>query len=158
MQLRLQIHGLRHLRTLMALAVVIATSACETTMQAYQGDPRPKEEISVVKRYTHQGFLIQHRTWIVSFDEQKVDIFTSNIETLPGQHSAIAEYSMHFALPPCMMFGGCYEKKVPILFTTLAGHEYRIPGERKDGRIWVWVEDLTTDEVVAGGKPPFSLD
>ena len=48
-----------------------------------------------------------------------------------------------------------YETRdLSIDFTAEAGHEYRIPAERRDERNWIWVEDITTGKVVAGEKPP----
>ena len=41
-----------------------------------------------------------------------------------------------------------------INFVAEAGHEYRIPAERRGERNWIWVEDVTSGKVVAGEKPP----
>jgi len=48
-----------------------------------------------------------------------------------------------------------YETRdLSISFTAKAGHDYRIPAERRGEKNWIWVEDAKTGKVVAGEKPP----
>ena len=53
--------------------------------------------------------------------------------------------------------GVCFEdyqtRDLSIDFTAEAGHEYRIPAERRGERNWIWVEDVTSGKVVAGEMP-----
>ena len=133
-------------------------------MKAYEGPELPRSEIAVIDRWHEHGGVLElmgffpiprgrHRTTIVKIDGKRPG--GTQFHILPGQHSASVIYSR---LPDVTLCGwGCisnYSSGLSIDFTAEAGHEYRIPVERRDERDWIWVEDITTGKVVAGEKPP----
>ena len=83
---------------------------------------------------------------------------------LPGSHTARVIYWRYPDITLCPIGGftgpggQCFHNyttwDLSIVFTAKAGHEYRIPAERRNGRDWIWVEDITIGKVVAGEKPP----
>ena len=159
-------------RGLLPLVVLFALllSGCGT-IKAYEGPELTKSEISVIdSRHSHgwmvafMGVLpiplsIRHSTIVLIVDGHKGrGVYPYHV--LPGQHTAKVRYTGTAPVDLCGAFagiGGCifqYEASLTINFTTEAGHEYRIPAERRDERDWIWVEDITSGKVVAGEKPP----
>ena len=163
-------------RLAIGLVLALLSSGCTTMMNAYEGPELPKSEIAVlVGKYRYGGALtvllvvplpkIRHETEIYDVDGKLVsDSSTSvqhNIHVLPGQHSVKVMYRRHpdveFCLPTFVQIV-CFKKDdeyydLSIDFTAKAGHEYRIPAERRGERNWIWVEDVETGKVVAGEKP-----
>jgi len=151
-------------------------------MKAYEGPELPRSEIAVLHAGYRHGETVtlmgvgvlfvfplpviasvkKHQTLIVELDGKKTAFSEAHI--LPGQHSAKVRYIRYPDVAFC--FGGCFwdyqTRDLSIDFTAKAGHEYRIPAERRGERNWIWVEDITESktngevvvEVVAGEKPP----
>ncbi len=68
---------------------------------------------------------------------------------------AKVRYRRHAPANLCNQFS-CFDTHVADLtieFATEAGHAYRIPVERRYGRDWIWVENITSGKVVAGETP-----
>ena len=131
----------------------------------YEGPELPRSEIAVIdRRHGHGGVLglmgffplpfDRHRTMIVKIDGKRPGGIQFHI--LPGQHSARVYYERLPDVTLCSGWGciSNYSSDLSIDFTAEAGHEYRIPAERRDERDWIWVEDITSGKVVAGEKPP----
>ena len=156
----------RHFTIGVLLAVLVSGCA----MKAYEGPERPKSEIAELRQVHQQGvvlkvpfgpgLLTKHVATIIEIDGKSVTfIWTkwATIHILPGQHSVRVFY-LRFPDVALCGDGGCIANyttgDLSIDFTAEAGHEYRIPAERRDERNWIWVEDKTTGKVVAGEKPP----
>ena len=81
-----------------------------------------------------------------------------DLHILPGRHLARVLYIKYPDLSDSTLSVACkpiYETSdLSIKFTAKAGHEYRIPAERRGERNFIWVEDAKTGKVVAGEKPP----
>jgi hypothetical protein len=157
---------LRHL-AFMAAFLAIPFWGC-VGMNAYYKEPeRPKSELAVIHRsYGHGSMLallgllpfpsIRHHVTVVRIDGKKVLTKEKRILALPGQHSVDISYFRHPPVDLCG-FAGCifkHEKSFRLNFGTEAGHEYRIAADWRDERDWVWVEDVTANEVIAGEMPP----
>ena len=173
-------------RIALGLVLALLSSGCATTMKkAYEGPELPRSEIAVlVGKYRYGGALTvalvvplpryRHETEIYEVDGKLVSGDSTsvqhNIHVLPGQHSVKVIYTrlpdVEFCAPT-VLGAACYKKDdefhdLSIDFTAKAGHEYRIPAERRGERNWIWVEDITESktngevvvEVVAGEKPP----
>ena len=102
-----------------------------------------------VSRYKH----------VTSIDEiDGVNAGRKRIHILPGSHTVSVSYWRKTSVTLCVDPVGCandyHTLDLSIDFMAKAGHEYRIPAERRDERNWIWVEDITTGKVVAGEKPP----
>ena len=154
-------------RGLLPLVIVPALllSGC-ATIKAYEGPELTKSEISVIDGYYSHGWMVgmfgilpipmtfRHETRVLEIDGRSGGGGWP-YHVLPGQHSARVIYSRYPHVTLCSYL--CisnYSSGLSIDFTAEAGHEYRIPAERRDERDWIWVEDITTGKVVAGEKPP----
>ena len=155
-------------RGLLPLVVLFALllSGCGT-IKVYEGPELTKSEISVIDSRHSHGWMVafagvlpiplsmRHSTIVLIVDgHDGVGVYPYHV--LPGQHTATVYYTGTAPVDLCGTTGCIfqYEAILTINFTTEAGHEYRIPAERRDERDWIWVEDVTTGKVVAGEKPP----
>ncbi len=149
-------------RGLLPLVVALALLSSGCTMKAYEGPELPRSEIAVIDRWHEHGGVLElmgvfpiprgrHRTVIVKIAGKRPGGIQFHI--LPGQHTAKVLYQRY---PDVSLWGitNYKTRDISIDFTAEAGHEYRIPAERRDERDWIWVEDVTTGKVVAGEKPP----
>ncbi len=160
-------------RVAIGLMLALLVSGCGT-MKAYEGPELPKSEIAVLHHTDRHGevwllnYIVpipgsKHISFIDEIDGKGVDL-SERIHILPGQHSARVTYQRNpdvafcVTAPPIFLSGPCFgiyqTRDLSIDFTAEAGHEYRIPAERRGERNWIWVEDVTSGKVVAGEKPP----
>ncbi len=169
-------------RGLLPLVVVLALLSSGCAMKAYEGPELPRSEIAVLHGVDSHGVVLgifmylpvpedRHRTSIYEIDGKSVPAHAQfdtdfrnapegqpeRIHILPGQHTARVSYERRPNVTLCG-FPSCirnyYTRDLSIDFAVEAGHEYRIPVERRDERNWIWVEDITSGKVVAGEKPP----
>ena len=155
--------------TLLTALLVMPLWGCSTT-RTYKGPELPKSEVSVIHRVRHHGTVLpvgymvipfpsesRHFTQIRRLDGEQYGGYVE-FHVLPGKHSATVHYTRFPPITLCgYYFFACifdYQADLSIDFTTEVGHEYSIPAERREGRDWIWVEDITTAKVVAGEKPP----
>ena len=154
---------------LLPLVIVLALllSGCGT-IKAYEGPELTKSEISVIDGHYSHGWMVamfgilpiplsvRHETVVLAVDGKQGKGFGFSYHVRPGQHTAKVRYTGHGPVDLCSEFGCIFSHKasLTINFATEAGHEYRIPAERRDERDWIWVEDITTGKVVGGEKPP----
>ena len=152
-------------RAAIALVLALLLSGCGTT-KAYEGPELPKSEIAVLQASDKHGFALaiagilpvpspKHLSTVVEVDGKKSSLFAKKIHVLPGLHSLRALYTGRHIVNFCGYLGCVaeYSTHLSIDFVAVAGHEYRIPVERRDERDWIWVVDITTGKVVAGEKP-----
>ena len=153
---------------LLPLVIVLALllSGCGT-IKAYEGPELTKSEISVIDGHYSHGWMVamigilpipmtfRHETRVFEIDGRSGGGGWP-YHVLPGQHTAKVRYTDNHPVNLCGQFGCIfgYKASLTINFATEAGHEYRIPAERRDERDWIWVEDITSGKVVAGEKPP----
>ncbi|MEE8083668.1 MAG: hypothetical protein V3T46_00445 [Alphaproteobacteria bacterium] len=153
--------------TIIFLVLVLALMLSGCATKAYEGPDLPRSEIAVLLGHEHGDVVIpllghKHRTSVIEIDGKKRSAARHEIHILPGQHTARVHY---FRYPDVKSFWGPiggtpnYETRdLSITFMAKAGHENRIPAERRGERNWVWVEDITESKtngkVVAGEKPP----
>ncbi|MEE8223669.1 MAG: hypothetical protein V3S59_05140 [Alphaproteobacteria bacterium] len=155
--------------TIVCLVLVLALLSSGCAMKAYEGPELPRSEIAVLDAMHQHGGVLQidpgiwpiplffvpnykHQTFIIEIDGNERNV-GREIHVLPGQHTVRVHY---FRRPDVTLIGiPNYETRdLSIDFTAEAGHEYRIPAERRGERNWIWVEDTATGKVVAGEKPP----
>ena len=150
------------------VACALLLSAC--AMKAYRGPQLPKSEIAVVHKKNWRGqslgflFMVpyplyKHRASVYEINGRRG--LGSPIHIRPGRHTAKVRYEKSPRVAFCGIYppiSGCvgsYTKRnLSIVFVAEAGHEYRIPAERRHKRTWIWVVDITSGKVVAGEKPP----
>ena len=162
---RLLFRSLRRLAPLAAL-LVMPLWGCVTT-KAYEGPELTKSEVSVIHVTYRHGVFIgifgmfpipgpRHNTTVTKLDDYGTPWLGGEFRVRPGQHSATVVYIGRSPVDLCSGLGCVFQHwaKLVIDFTTEAGHEYRIPAERRDGRDWIWVEDITIGKAIAGEKPP----
>jgi len=164
-------------RMVIALVLALLSSGCAT--KAYEGPELPKSKIAILNTtYTHTNVFAvvfpvpaaghKHATSVREIDTTEVRL-TRYIHILPGSHTAKVNYWRYPAVKLCIFaiisiecVHNYFSRDLSIDFTAKAGHEYRIPAERRGERNWIWVEDITESktngkvvvEVVAGEKPP----
>ena len=150
-------------RIAIGLMLALLSSGC--AMKAYEGPELPRSELAVIDRWHSHGSILaffgilpvwhpRHQTRVYEIDGTDGPGYRYHVR--PGEHSVTVGYTEY--TNPALCSGlGCtrsYSTSLSISFTAEAGHEYRIPAERRDERNWIWVEDITTGKVVAGEKPP----
>ncbi len=153
-----------------AIGLVLALLSSGCTMKAYEGPKLPRSEIAVLDgMHQHGGVLAffyivpfpnyKHQTEIIEIDGKQRSVGRV-IHVLPGKHTARVYYNRKPNVTLCAgyyVISGCIEnyetRDLSIDFMVEAGHEYRIPAERRNERNWIWVEDVTSGKVVAGEKP-----
>jgi hypothetical protein len=153
------------LRGLLPLVVVLALLLSGCGMKAYEGPELPRSEIAVIDRWYWHGSILtfagilpvwhpRHEARVYEIDGTQAPGYRFHVR--PGEHSVTVGYKKNISVTLCGYTGciGEYRTRLSINFTAEAGHEYRIPAERRDERNWIWVEDKTTGKVVAGEKPP----
>ena len=153
-----------------AIGLILAMLSSGCAMKAYEGPELTKSEIAVLNGlHRHGGVLsflfivplpaFKHVTRIIEIDgkERRVG---RQIHVLPGKHTARVHYLRKPNVTLCgggLFGGGCIEdyetRDLSIDFVAEAGHEYRIPAERRGERNWIWSEDVMSGNVVAGEKP-----
>ena len=115
-----------------------------TTKQAYEGSKLPRESVAVIKPTT--GAIDQ--TIIVQVDgvAGKTRVIAEEIfEVLPGDHTVVIRAISGW-------FPVYSTRERTLSFNARAGHVYRVEGKVRDGKAIVWIEDETTNEVVAGER------
>ena len=151
------------------LALLLLGCSMIKVDKVYEGPELTKSELSVIeKNYSHGWMLglwgilpipmsFRHSTDVLEIDGHKSAGYRyGSYHVRPGQHMAKVRYVGHGPVDLCSEFECIFAHRasLTINFTTEAGHEYRIPAERRGERNWIWVEDITTGKVVAGEKPP----
>ncbi|MDH3242512.1 MAG: hypothetical protein OEO83_17805 [Alphaproteobacteria bacterium] len=159
----------------MALGLAVAAAAC--AMKAYDGADRPVAEVAVLERWSrHGGFpgieagstavqarpvrRYRHHTVVTAIDGRETGL-ARRIELRPGRHIALVDYARRPETLSCRL-GACApdyrNRALSVTVPAEAGRAYRIRVERRRGRDWWWVEDITLRDrppaVVAGRKPP----
>ena len=98
----------------------------------------------------------KHVTEIAEIDGKNVNRGT-RVHILPGSHTVSVSYAKYSDVNLCVGLACLPPSEgldLSIDFMAEAGHEYRIPAERRGERNWIWVEDVTSGKVIAGEKPP----
>ncbi len=153
------------LRRLSLLAVLLGMPlwGCGA-VDGYEETALKKTEISQIdRRHSHSWALaripghstrsFRHDSFVEEVDGKQG--IGQRYDVPPGQHTAKVRYRRHAPVGLCNQFS-CFDSHVADLtieFATEAGHEYRIPAERRYGRDWIWVENITSGKVVAGETP-----
>lgn len=133
------------------LLVLLAFSlppGCATStmkMKVYEGPNLPKAEIAVLKAPRRQFPSVQ--LWIMNFDGRRTQLRgpdpSRTFEFLPGRHN------LSFSLG-----GGCSRREPGYIeFDAKVGHTYELRATNVMGRVWSWIVDNNTGEIVAGQKP-----
>ncbi len=159
----------------LGLVLLLAVSAC--AMQAYEGPERPEARLAGLEGWSRHGVFAgfdpgyagvlptalpryRHQTAVYEIDGRRTG-WARRIYLLPGRHVARVEYQRLPEALSCRL-GGCVpdfrQRGLTVAFTARAGRAYRIKAERKRGRTWVWVEDVTetagSGPAVGGARPP----
>lgn len=110
--------------------------------QMYPGAELPDDSVAIVTgSRTVEGVRIFFRGW----DEDGKEITVYKIEVPAGRQ----QLKVHFTAPS----GAIYRAGRTVLFNAEGGHTYRVEGAEWDDRVYIWVEDTYTHEIVGGEKP-----
>jgi len=123
---------------LLAVGLVVGCSAHQT----YPGPELPDDDVAIVKgSRAVAGVRIFFRGW----DEDGNEITVYKIEVPAGNQTI----KVHFTAPS----GTQYRYGQTVRFVAEGGHSYQIKGLEWDDRVYIWVEDTYTHDVVGGEKP-----
>lgn len=131
------------LLVLLAFSLPPGCATSSMKMKVYEGPNLPKAEIAVlkVKAPYREGLLV--RLWVTNFDGRITKANQWTFEFLPGRHN------LSFSLGGgCSSFAPGY-----IEFDAKVGHTYELRATNVMGRVWSWIVDNNTGEIVAGQKP-----
>lgn len=140
----------RRNQTILAL-LVLGLAACASTesysYKLYPGPERPVEELATVE-LAGVDFVV-----IDGLQVNRADYARALL--LPGKHRVAINKTFGFSVmvEPSMM--GSFESSLEVPLA--AGKVYRIKGDRTHGhdyRIYLWVEEEDSGEVVAGQNKP----
>jgi len=116
------------------------------TVQTYEGEALPPEEIAVIKS-THWGNFVV--TAVVSeVDGKDMGFSPGNIMVLPGEHV------IKIRVSHSMGYLGTISAHGTVILHAEAGHTYKVDGEIYgfgEG-LWVWIKDEETGQTVASRK------
>ncbi len=148
----------RGIRVAAFLWVAVLAAGCGT-MKAYDGPALPEENLAfvvVMSRLDKTPF--QYRDTVVqSIDGRPVDsaLTVEEIAVLPGRHALTFEYQVWVEplLVPALRTHAEAGAR-PLTFDAQAGHVYEARSDRRGGRLWSWVVDISTGHTVGGEKPP----
>jgi hypothetical protein len=142
----------------LALALgALAVAGCEPAAQWYEGPRRPFAETARLCCRTSSPHTVDVQVRnaqirIDRIDARWFDFDEAWAELLPGRHEVAYTYvegTGGFPLPvlPSLTV------KDKLAFTALAGHSYLIRARREADKTYVWIEDESTAQVIAGVKP-----
>ena len=137
--------------------------------RAYEGPPRAPEEVAEVYCESTQrmGFssldwcFISHVNGISTFEKplqvHEIPPYPLNqVNVLPGVQSITVQYDVRTAgnhliyyVPPTVIS----RESTTLEFVAEAGHTYKIYFEKKDSKLYAWVQDKESDSLVAGVLP-----
>lgn len=118
------------------------------TAKVYEGPKLPKAEIAVLKTPIFFGtfsLVPQGPPQIVNIDGQQVSVFDKTFELHPGRHQV-----------SLLAGAGCgFQEPAYLEFAAKGGHVYQLHTKvgTADERVWSWVVDNNSGEVVGGKKP-----
>ena len=146
---------MKRLASCLALAALLLAGCARHPRQAYEGPPRPAEEVATIKVASDRSF-----GQIVMIDHKTLPDGTRQVAVLPGGHRLWLEFAY------CgRRFSGCQTfSERTFLILAEAGHGYRIIGEtyyysslrylRDEKGARLRGVDLTTGAAVQPGSPP----
>lgn len=140
-------------KPLICLAVLVLATGCATqsvndyAYKLYAGPERPISELATLD--------ISHVDTI-TVDKLKVNRWDyGTVHLLPGTHALRIEKSYGFSVMVEPSMHGSFENTLDVELE--AGRTYKVKSERTHGqgyRVFFWVEDAASDEVIAGVKKP----
>lgn len=128
------------------LFVTIVVTSC-ATVQTYEGDPLPREEVAIIKSnywgHLTGGIIVRE------IDGKDVGFNPGDVHVLPGMHTVKIRVTHSYGYLGTIMAGGT------VNLSAEAGHTYMVDGRihRFGEYVWIWIVDEETGEVVAGMKP-----
>jgi hypothetical protein len=128
------------------LLIVFLVTSC-ATVKTYEGESLPSEEVAVIKSnywcHLTGGIVVRE------VDGKDVGFNPGDIHVLPGMHTVKIRVTHSHGYLGTMMSSGT------VNLYAEAGHTYMVDGRiyRLGERVWIWIVDEETGEVVAGMKP-----
>ena len=124
---------------LLALGWVLSGCAAH---KAYPGPELPDDSVAIVTgSRTVAGIRIFFRGW----EKDGSETVVYKIEIPAGRQ----ELRIHFTAPS----GTYYRLARTVMFDAEGGHTYQVKGLEWDDKVFIWIEDTYTHEVVGGEKP-----
>ena len=127
---------------LLVLIVSMSLAGCGT-MQTFSGNQLPASETALVKG---SGIFPFKDICITSVDKESLGLTNSKAVLLPGSHLITIHLYQSYGIIDFTADGA-------LILNAQAGHEYAVQGERSNGKVYFWIEDTKTAEIVSGKKP-----
>ena len=129
-----------------AIAITFSLACC-TTVQTYEGEPLPLEDVAVIKS-NYWGHLTGGIT-VREIDGKKVGLNPGDVMVLPGLHYVKIRVSHSLGYLGTIIANGT------VTLYAEAGHTYRVDGRiyRGGESVLVWIVDEDTGQIVAGRRP-----
>ena len=124
-----------------ALSLIAAAIVACGSHKTYQ-DPLPDEYIATVKGSRSATGI---RIYFTVLDHNGEEKLAYTLEVPTGPQKIV----VYFATPDGKTSGTGW----PLEFYADGGRTYQVKGSQYDRRVWLWIEDADTHEVVGGQKP-----
>lgn len=140
-------------RCLVTVAIIVLMSACgsyrsDHVYKLYPGPELPDSDVATLKF----GNLV----YVVEIDGLRVSAADYGaVKLLPGVHSI--QWEATFVVSVMVNASGFDRAEVDNVALLSAGHKYILEADRTTGhgyRMYLWIEDAETGEVVAGVRKP----
>jgi hypothetical protein len=151
---------MRGLRRALLLTLACSFAGC-ASFQGYPGAARQQDEIAIVTVTYVQGFWILGGASLTFRSLDGIPIPRTNSEgrliTEIGLEQG--EHDIGFDYKACMF--GAYAMNVcgplktgSLRFTAVRGHRYHLDAAARGDRLWAWIIDDASDQIVVGQRPP----
>lgn len=139
----------------LCVSVVILLSGCEEPAQQYEGPQRPFSEISRLccRVAEVHGSLIGDKLRLEAIDGRDAGWFDTWTELLPGRHEVSYAYLQGLLAYPLPVLPYSTDRG-RMIFNAQPGRGYILKADRQGDRVWAWIEDEASRDLVAGQRPP----
>lgn len=146
----LSIRSAKRVRPAVALLLLLLAFSLPPgcgTAKVYEGPNLPKAEIAVLKTPIFATFSTfpEGPPQIVNIDGRGVPASARTFELRPGRHQVSLAAG-----------AGCSGQPAYVEFTAKGGHVYQLHTNVEgllEGRVWAWIVDNNSGEIVGGMKP-----
>lgn len=148
------------LRLAFLFALMCSLAGCGS-FQAYSGAARQQRDIAIVSIDYMQAFWLLGGASLTFRSLDGVSIPLSNsdggliteVQLEPGEHDIAFDYKACMYGAYAMNLCGPVKSET-LRFTALKGHRYHLNVDTRDDRLWGWIIDVESDQIVAGASPP----
>jgi len=143
---------MRHASLALALAAAFVATGCNTPKRIYDGPPKPKDQVAIIRPLPHDMFFFDSTSVeIVSVDGKELGLSSKDAEVTPGVHTV--KLSRRAGTGPATT--------IDLQVDAKAGHVYECESKQLDWsppKVAFWIIDSADKSLVAGELPPPETD